>query len=538
VINLDLNAAVAAGPPPVPTGETPVEGAFDAAMAFGDLLQDLMGSSSDAGAPDENPDVFDDGPRDRKAGDDLINPIVVDPQVPQALRLSLAATWIDAPAGAPGAAGLPSAEPAGVERAVRADAPAPNADAEVWLAAASAASPRMALAPVASAIDGGAFPAAVAALPAADAPPATGATRPMDPVAAEMLAAVAATTAAPVTPATPAIPAIPATPAIPVTGATIATGAPTPHAGVPLPAADMAAPEGGVNAAAPSLPGAAAKAVSPLPHAVVDPAVMAELTTGTSAPAPATPPATPPADALAGSPAAPSRGAETAGDKLDPPRVRQHAVEAGHRAYAAAAAETPAREFRGESGGARGEQPAPADPVVPPAAPPAAGAPAFAVVAERPTLTVGQAASPNVLAAPQHIDAAAAAELPAQVVQSIRLQAAGAGGEAIVRLRPDYLGELVVAVKVENGAVTAALQSDTPAVRRWVEANEATLRQGLAEHGLQLDRLTVTGDEPTTGTSERHDRRHDRSPEDEESPQPESRRRRQQDPDATFEVIV
>jgi len=516
VINLDLNAAVAAGPPPVPTGETPVEGAFDAATAFGDLLQDLMGSSPGTGAPDEEPDAFDDGPRDRTAGEDLINPVVVEPLVPPALRLSLAATWIDASTDAPGAAAAPPAGAAGVERAVRADAPAP--DAETWLAAA-ADSPRMALATAAPAIDAGELTAAIAAPPAAFAKPAAGANQPMEPVAAEVFAAVAATTA---------------TAAIPATGAPIATGAPTPDAGVPIPAANMVAPAGVVNAATPSLPGPVAKATSPLPHASVDPAAVAEVTPGSSAPAPATPPV----DTLAGMPAMPSRGAETAADKLDSPRVRPHAVEAGHRAYAAAAAETPAREFRGESGGAGGEQPAPADSVVPPAAPPAAGAPAFAVVAERPTLTVGQAASPNVLAAPQHIDAAAAAELPAQVVQSIRLQAAGAGGEAIVRLRPDYLGELVVAVKVENGAVTAALQSDTPAVRRWVEANEATLRQGLAEHGLQLDRLTVTGDEPTTGTSERHDRRHDRSPEDEESPQPESRRRRQQDPDATFEVIV
>jgi flagellar hook-length control protein FliK len=123
-------------------------------------------------------------------------------------------------------------------------------------------------------------------------------------------------------------------------------------------------------------------------------------------------------------------------------------------------------------------------------------------------------------------------------VQSIRLQAIAGGGEAVVRLRPDYLGELVVVVKVTNGAVTAALQSDTPAVRRWVEANEATLRLGLAEHGLQLDRLTVSGDAPVAETGEREPQRDGRSPGDDESQQPESRRRRPQDPEATFEVIV
>ena len=137
--------------------------------------------------------------------------------------------------------------------------------------------------------------------------------------------------------------------------------------------------------------------------------------------------------------------------------------------------------------------------------------------------------------APEAVDAAVATELPAQVVQSIRMQAIGNGGEAIIRLRPDYLGELVVAVKVENGAVSAALRSDTPAVRRWVESNEATLRQALAEHGLQLDRLTVSDEAPTAEGGERE---HQDQKEHEDESQPQSRRQRKAAPDATFEVIV
>ena len=68
-------------------------------------------------------------------------------------------------------------------------------------------------------------------------------------------------------------------------------------------------------------------------------------------------------------------------------------------------------------------------------------------------------------------------DLPKQIVQSIRLQALDLGGEAHVRLRPEYLGEVVVSVKVMHGAVTATLQADTAAVRRWIETNEASLRQ-------------------------------------------------------------
>lgn len=135
--------------------------------------------------------------------------------------------------------------------------------------------------------------------------------------------------------------------------------------------------------------------------------------------------------------------------------------------------------------------------------------------------------------APETVEAAVATELPAQVVHSIRMQALGNGGEAIVRLRPDYLGELVVAVKVENGAVSAALQSDTPAVRRWVESNEATLRQALAEHGLQLERLTITDEAPSSETDD-ETRRNQRQHEEESQP----RRQRKVAPDATFEIIV
>lgn len=137
--------------------------------------------------------------------------------------------------------------------------------------------------------------------------------------------------------------------------------------------------------------------------------------------------------------------------------------------------------------------------------------------------------------APGAVEADVATELTAHVVQSIRLQAMGSGGEAIVRLRPDYLGELVVAVKVENGAVSAALRSDTPAVRRWVESNEATLRLALAEHGLQLDRLTISDEAPSTETGARE--REDRQEHEDES-QPQSRRQRKPAPDATFEVVV
>ena len=104
-----------------------------------------------------------------------------------------------------------------------------------------------------------------------------------------------------------------------------------------------------------------------------------------------------------------------------------------------------------------------------------------------------------------------------------------------VRLRPEYLGEVVVAVKVEQGAVIAALQADTPAVRQWAERNEAVLRQALAEQGLQLERLTVTEKAAERELDQESDRH---QPREEEPSRQHSRRRRQQPEDATFEVTV
>jgi len=228
-------------------------------------------------------------------------------------------------------------------------------------------------------------------------------------------------------------------------------------------------------------------------------------------------------------PAAPRRGAE----EHDPARqVSRLTIEAGQRAYAAAS-DGSNKDTR--NGGGEGRHDSRAQIEASPETPSTPTATPFQVVVDRPVPPVAVTIAGAVVVAPGAVEADVATELTAHVVQSIRLQAMGSGGEAIVRLRPDYLGELVVAVKVENGAVSAALRSDTPAVRRWVESNEATLRLALAEHGLQLDRLTISDEAPSTETGARE--REDRQEHEDES-QPQSRRQRKPAPDATFEVVV
>lgn len=131
-------------------------------------------------------------------------------------------------------------------------------------------------------------------------------------------------------------------------------------------------------------------------------------------------------------------------------------------------------------------------------------------------------------------------ELPRQIVHSIRLQAMAGGGEAHVRLRPEYLGELTVAVKVERGAVTASLHAETPAVRQWIESNEASLRQGLAEHGLLLDKLTILDEapQPESAPQDRRERAREEQSRHEQSRRQTPRRPRPEAGTATFEVVV
>lgn len=123
------------------------------------------------------------------------------------------------------------------------------------------------------------------------------------------------------------------------------------------------------------------------------------------------------------------------------------------------------------------------------------------------------------------------ADLQSQIVQAMRVQWNGTGGDARIRLQPGYLGELTISLKVEHGAVVAHLATSTPDVRQWIESNEATLRQALAQHDLKLERLVVLDEEPTSDSDP------EAAPGDREEQQP-SRRRRRPAEDATFEVVV
>lgn len=116
--------------------------------------------------------------------------------------------------------------------------------------------------------------------------------------------------------------------------------------------------------------------------------------------------------------------------------------------------------------------------------------------------------------------------LPHAIVKSLKLQWSQGAGEARLQLKPEYLGELSVSLKVQGSTVTAVLQSDSAAVRTWVEEHQGELRRALEDIGLSLDRLVIDAD----GESNRQQQS---APEERRQPQA-----RRQVPAGRFEALL
>jgi hypothetical protein len=112
-----------------------------------------------------------------------------------------------------------------------------------------------------------------------------------------------------------------------------------------------------------------------------------------------------------------------------------------------------------------------------------------------------------------------------QLVRAMHLQMVRGVGEARLHLEPHHLGAVSVALRVANGVVSAVVTAEQPSVRHWIEAHESTLRQALADQGLELEKLQVHED--------------GRSPFDESRRHDEPARRRTPRRDtATFELVA
>jgi flagellar hook-length control protein FliK len=81
-----------------------------------------------------------------------------------------------------------------------------------------------------------------------------------------------------------------------------------------------------------------------------------------------------------------------------------------------------------------------------------------------------------------------------QIVKAIRIQVRDGIGEVRLRLQPEHMGEVHIALTVDRDRVSAVLQVERPEVRAQIEGQGQTLRASLAAQGLQLEELTVRDD--------------------------------------------
>jgi hypothetical protein len=144
--------------------------------------------------------------------------------------------------------------------------------------------------------------------------------------------------------------------------------------------------------------------------------------------------------------------------------------------------------------------------------------------------TLGNARAASVAAAEARLPNEA--NITSSIVQSMRLQMRDGVGTAVVRLEPDYLGAVSIALRVEGGTVTATLHAENPQVRAWMEANEPLLRQGLSDQGLSLDRLLISGERLS------EERLSERRRQQQQEQQPPARQKSRRADAGTFEVVV
>lgn len=83
-------------------------------------------------------------------------------------------------------------------------------------------------------------------------------------------------------------------------------------------------------------------------------------------------------------------------------------------------------------------------------------------------------------------------EVARQIVEQARLLRMPEQTEMVIRLKPEYLGELTLKVSVAaSGAVNAAFHTDNAAVRTIIETSMIQLKQELQAQGLKVDNVGV-----------------------------------------------
>jgi flagellar hook-length control protein FliK len=147
--------------------------------------------------------------------------------------------------------------------------------------------------------------------------------------------------------------------------------------------------------------------------------------------------------------------------------------------------------------------------------------------------TTAATAAPLLSAIADRSSAIDDASLHRQMVQAIHLQSRNGVGDAQITLQPEYLGEVTIALRVEDGGVTAHVSAASTDVREWLSANQSLLRQALSEQGLTLDRLVVSDEPAEPSRDSKGGNARQQHPQQDQEPRPRPRR-----DTSTFEITV
>ena len=157
----------------------------------------------------------------------------------------------------------------------------------------------------------------------------------------------------------------------------------------------------------------------------------------------------------------------------------------------------------------------------------AAATPVFSVpAAPAPTAPAAVAAATIITPAGQPVTVDP--ENVTNIVEAMRVTARNGGWEATVRLRPEHLGEVTIALRVDgSNNVSAVVNAEAAGVRQWLMGQEESVRSGMAEHGLQLQKFEIE-----------RDGQRGQQQEPQEQPRRRPQRRAQGEAAERFEIVV
>ncbi|MBO8171015.1 MAG: flagellar hook-length control protein FliK [Bacillaceae bacterium] len=92
-------------------------------------------------------------------------------------------------------------------------------------------------------------------------------------------------------------------------------------------------------------------------------------------------------------------------------------------------------------------------------------------------------------------------DMPALMVQQLKMMKGHDASRATIRLYPESLGQLNVEIVTRNGQITAQFIAETGMGKDLIESQLHVLRHALVQHGLQVDKLEVSQGQPTSGSS-------------------------------------